>query len=281
MNNNKNIEEDLYNLYYTKNIPNIIFHGENLTGKKTLLEKLLKDIYKTNENINKYVLEINCSHGKGNIKFIRDNLKYFGNSIVFNKNESLFKSIILVNADKLTIDAQSALRRCIEIYNHSTRFFIIVDNKNLILKPILSRFSEIYCPNKINITYKFNKNFDFDCKKYYSLNNFINLDESYNIVNNNESYNVVNNNENYNIVNNNKKINLYELTHKLYNNSFSGNILINFIKNKLPENLNKYKFLSFIDTYKKELRDEKLIILFCLNFIYFRNINDLENISFI
>ena len=289
MNNNKNIEEDLYNLYYTKNIPNIIFHGENLTGKKTLLEKLLKHIYKTNENINKYVLEINCSHGKGNIKFIRDNLKYFGNSIVFNKNESLFKSIILVNADKLTIDAQSALRRCIEIYNHSTRFFIIVDNKNLILKPILSRFSEIYCPNKINITYKFNKNFDFDCKKYYSLNNFINLDESYNIVNNNESYNesynVVNNNENYNesynIVNNNKKINLYELTHKLYNNSFSGNILINFIKNKLPENLNKYKFLSFIDTYKKELRDEKLIILFCLNFIYFRNINDLENISFI
>ena len=263
MNNNKNIEEDLYNLYYTKNIPNIIFHGENLTGKKTLLEKLLKHIYKTNENINKYVLEINCSHGKGNIKFIRDNLKYFGNSIVFNKNESLFKSIILVNADKLTIDAQSALRRCIEIYNHSTRFFIIVDNKNLILKPILSRFSEIYCPNKINITYKFNKNFDFDCKKYYSLNNFINLDESYNIVNNNN------------------KINLYELTHKLYNKSFSGNILINFIKNKLPENLNKYKFLSFIDTYKKELRDEKLIILFCLNFIYFRNINDLENISFI
>ena len=283
MNINETIENDLYNLYYTKNIPNIIFHGENLTGKKTLLEKLLKHIYKTNENINKYVLEINCSHGKGNIKFIRDNLKYFGNSIVFNKNDYLFKSIILVNADKLTIDAQSALRRCIEIYNHSTRFFIIVDNKNLILKPILSRFSEIYCPNKINnkINSKINKHYDFDCKKYYSLNNFINLDESYNVVNNNKNLNLVNNNENLNIVNNNKKINLYELTHKLYNNSFSGNILINFIKNKLPENLNKYKFLSFIDTYKKELRDEKLIILFCLNFIYFRNINDLENISFI
>ena len=67
-------------------------------------------IYKTNENISKYVLLINCSHGKGNIKFIRENLKHFANTIINNNNNNyLFKSIILINADKLTIDAQSAL----------------------------------------------------------------------------------------------------------------------------------------------------------------------------
>ena len=36
-----------------------------------------------------------------------------------------------------------------------------------------------------------------------------------------------------------------------------------------------------IDIYKKEIRNESLIILFCLNYIYFRNIVSLENISFI
>ena len=48
----------------------------------------------------------------------------------------MFKSIILLNADKLTIDAQSALRRCIEVFNHTTRFFIIVEDRYKLLKPI-------------------------------------------------------------------------------------------------------------------------------------------------
>ena len=124
----ENIIDKINKLYETKNIPNIIFHGRNLTGKKTILEYLIKIVYKTSENIKKYVLIINCAHGKGNIKFIRENLKHFANTIINNNNNYLFKSIILLNADKLTIDAQSALRRCIEIYNHSTRFFIIVDD---------------------------------------------------------------------------------------------------------------------------------------------------------
>ena len=108
---NNNILNNLKKLYETENIPNIIFHGPNMTGKKTLLEQLLKIIYKTDYNIKKFTLLINCSHGKGNIKFIRENLKYFANSIINNNKNNLFKSIILLNADNLTIDAQSALRR--------------------------------------------------------------------------------------------------------------------------------------------------------------------------
>ena len=267
-----NILNKLNKLYETKNIPNIIFHGSNLTGKKTILEYLLKMVYKTNENFNKYVLVINCSHGKGNIKFIRENLKHFANTIINNNENYLFKSIILLNADKLTIDAQSALRRCIEIYNHSTRFFIIVEDKFKILKPILSRFSDIYCNKKLNINTNTNNNekskmYDFTSKKLYYLNKFIDI-SILEDIDKNEDFE-------------NKLMDIVNLANKLYNNGFSGNLLIQFIKNKLPDNKNKYKFLFMIDIYKKEIRNESLIILFCLNYIYFRNIVSLENISFI
>ena len=62
----------------------------------------------------------------------------------------MFKIIVLQNADKLTIDAQSALRRSIEIYSHNTRFFIIVENIQKIMNPILSRFCEIYIPDRMD-----------------------------------------------------------------------------------------------------------------------------------
>ena len=74
-----------------------------------------------------------------------------------------------MNADFLTIDAQSALRRCIELFSYNTRFFIIVENKHKLLNPILSRFCEIYVPEYIvdgkvvNLhKYNLNKKMDFN-----------------------------------------------------------------------------------------------------------------------
>ena len=251
----------LNNLYQKKTIPNIIFYGDNLTGKKTVLENFLNLIYKNQENIKKYVLIINCSHGKGNIKFIRETLKYFANFSINNiKNDNIilytFKSIVLLNADKLTIDAQSALRRCIEIYSNNTRFFIVVENKQKILKPILSRFSHIYFNKKINIID--NKIFKPN-KKITILNNILHK---------------FNNNENINL------IIILNLKNKIYNNAISCNLLINYINSKLKDNFNKYYFLSLINNYKFFFKNDKLIILFCLNFFYLRNNNNLENIMF-
>lgn len=247
------IIEKINKMYETNNIPNIIFHGNNLTNKKTYLLYLLKLIYKTQENFKKYVIIINCSHGKGNIKLIRENLKHFANIILTNKETFLFKSIVLLNADKLTIDAQSALRRCIEIYNHTTRFFIVVDDKFKLLKPILSRFSDIYC-NKKNKLLKIN---EFTNKKLYSLSKLL----SYN--------NVKNMNE------------LIELSYKLYNNAYTGDMLLKYINSTLENNKTKFDFLFIMHIYKKEIKNELFIILFCLNFIYFRKDYHLENINLI
>ena len=99
------------------------------------------------------IMLVNCAHGKG-IKFIREELKFFAKSNIQTNKGILFKTIVLLNADCLTIDAQSALRRCIELFSTNTRFFIIVENKNKLLNPILSRFCEIYIPEHLDHTGK-------------------------------------------------------------------------------------------------------------------------------
>ena len=56
------------------------------------------------------------------------------------------KIVVLLSADKLTIDAQSALRRCLELFAHTTRFFVIVGTTTGLMRPILSRFCSIHVP---------------------------------------------------------------------------------------------------------------------------------------
>lgn len=128
-----------------KCIPNIIFHGPSGCGKRTLLKQFLINIYGDQSTVNSNVMMVNCSHGKG-IKFIREELKFFAKANIHSSH--MFKSIVLLNADSLTIDAQSALRRCIELFCHKTRFFIVIDNKHKLLNPIISRFCEIHVSEK-------------------------------------------------------------------------------------------------------------------------------------
>ena len=137
----KNIESKLDFFLNNKNIPNILFYGPNGSGKRTLLNNFINKIYNNNnELIKSYVMVVECAQGKG-IKFVRDDIKFFAKTYI---NSNIFKSIILLNADKLTIDAQSALRRSIEVFNHTTRFFIIVEEflllKNLAFIFFLSNF---------------------------------------------------------------------------------------------------------------------------------------------
>jgi hypothetical protein len=151
LSNNVKIENKLN--YFLKNnkIPNIIFNGSSGTGKKTIVYDFINKIYNYDKSkIKTNVLFVNCSHGKG-IKFIREELKFFAKTNIQSNSGVLFKTIVLMNADYLTTDAQSALRRCIEQFSYNTRFFIIVENKNKLLNPILSRFCEIYVP-EYNVT---------------------------------------------------------------------------------------------------------------------------------
>ena len=112
---------------YIKNnkIPNIIFHGNSGAGKKEIVKQFINNIYNNDkELIKRNVMIINCSHG-GGIKFIREELKFFAKSNINFKLKNIFKSIILLNADCLTTDAQSALRRCIELFSNTCGCLLI------------------------------------------------------------------------------------------------------------------------------------------------------------
>ena len=146
LNIHKNIIDKLNHLIEKNKIPHIIFHGNSGSGKRFILDYFIKRIYNNNsQHINDYTMYVNCAHGKG-IRFIRDELKFFAKTNIQKSKYTFFKSIVLFNADKLTIDAQSALRRCIETFSETTRFFIVIESKNNLLKPILSRFCNIYVP---------------------------------------------------------------------------------------------------------------------------------------
>lgn len=126
-------------------IPNIIFHGPHGSGKKTLVREFIQRLY-DKKDMDTCVMYVNCVIGKG-IKFIREDLKFFSKQNIHYK----FKSVILLNAEKLTSDAQFALRRCVEQFNHTTRFFIVTTDKYKLIKPILSRFSELYVGSPVNL----------------------------------------------------------------------------------------------------------------------------------
>ena len=249
---NNNIINKLDKFIINNNIPNIIFYGKSCSEKKTIVYNFIKKIYNYNDDImKKYLFNINCAYNKG-IKFIREEIKYISK---LNISNNYFKCIILLNADKLTIDAQSALRRCIELYSHTTRFFFVVEDKNKILKPILSRLCDIYIKNT-------NKN--------DSLNNYT-LDNSKNII-------MLNTLINLKKIKNDHKY-LVKLVDKLYNKGYCGLDLIEYIQYKNLDNLKKYKILIFFDKIKKNLINEKMCMLYLLNL--FRSDLDLENINII
>ena len=259
----RNIKDTLNNFTKSKLIPNIIFHGPHGSGKRTLVTEFINNIYDNNKDIiQQYTMNVNCAHGKG-IKFVREDLKFFAKSHINVKSSKRFKIIIMENADKLTMDAQSALRRCIELYNHTTRFFIIVENKFNLLKPILSRFCEFYIPRPIinNVETNLHKyiiDYNFDMPAY-NKNKEKKLDSIL-------KKNVLSNNY------------LTERVRKLYECGYSAIDIMNYIENSNMDEKNKWKVLLIFHKVKKEYRNESLLMYFLLYFYYFRSNDTLENV---
>ncbi len=303
-----NIVHKLNQYIYNKKIPNIIFHGSSGCGKNTILSNFIHAIYQGSQPIIKnHVMTVNCAYGRG-IRFIREELKYFAKTNVDLMNGERFKSIVLLNADNLTIDAQSALRRCIESFCHSTRFFIVVEDKNKLLKPILSRFCDIYVPDPDQRSSKYR------CAHYTSTKAIATSNANVKVMNLHQR--VLEETLRFGSLHRARLVKMKALLHKsgmckdkigtnetipqcaewyirlmqisetLYEKGFSALDLIKLVEQTAAdgtedERITTYELLMAFSGVKREFRNEKLLILFILYFMHFRSEIDLKNITVI
>jgi DNA polymerase III delta prime subunit len=182
---------------------------------------------------------------------------------------------VLLNADFLTIDAQSALRRCIELFSFNTRFFIIVENKHKLLNPILSRFCDIYIPETIG-----SQNTSINLHQHTIQQKYL-FDELKRL----RMTTLCEKMSNYCLI----KIKTNEITHKdlvilvteLYESGYSCLDIITWIKNNSEiEEKEKSAIVLVFYKIKSEYRCEKLLMLYILDYAFLRQNKAVKNIGF-
>ena len=125
------------NIIITKNVPNLTIYGKSGTGKSYLVHWLLMKLFKN--HIKDRVLMMSLIDERG-ISTMREKIKAFSNILVKeDPNLPSVKVIVFDQAEYLSMDAQNALRRIIELSNNITRFIFITRNTRAIIDPILSR----------------------------------------------------------------------------------------------------------------------------------------------
>ncbi|KAF4550491.1 Replication factor C subunit 2-like protein [Elsinoe fawcettii] len=135
------------------NLPHMLFYGPPGTGKTSTILALCRQLFGP-LLLPSRVLELNASDERG-ISIVRDKIKNFARMQLSNVpagpqgKEYLekypcppFKIIVLDEADSMTQDAQSALRRTMETYARVTRFCLICNYVTRIIDPLASRCSK-------------------------------------------------------------------------------------------------------------------------------------------
>jgi replication factor C small subunit len=128
-----NITERLKHYIEKDDLPHLLFAGPAGVGKTTSAVAIAKSIY--GEEWRENFLELNASDQRG-IDVVRDRIKNFARSS-FGGHD--YRVIFLDEADALTSDAQSALRRTMEQFSNNTRFILSCNYSSRIIDPIQSR----------------------------------------------------------------------------------------------------------------------------------------------
>ena len=126
----------------------MLFYGPPGTGKTSTILALAKELFGP-EMFKTRVLELNASDERG-ISIVREKVKDFARMQLSNPPPHYkdkypcppYKIVILDEADSMTQDAQSALRRTMETYSKITRFCLICNYVTRIIDPLASRCSK-------------------------------------------------------------------------------------------------------------------------------------------
>jgi replication factor C small subunit len=120
-------------------MPHLLFAGPAGVGKTTTA--LCMSRHLLGQDWRRDTLELNASDERG-IKMVRQRVKEFASVFKIRtseRDESKIRIIILDEADEMTSEAQTALRRIIEDSSETTRFVIICNYLSQIIEPIQSR----------------------------------------------------------------------------------------------------------------------------------------------
>ena len=129
----ENITERLESYISRNDLPHLLFAGPAGTGKTTSAVAIAKQLY--GDEWQENFLELNASDQRG-IDVVRDRIKSFARSS-FGGHD--YRIIFLDEADALTSDAQSALRRTMEQFPNNPRFILSCNYSSQIIDPIQSR----------------------------------------------------------------------------------------------------------------------------------------------
>lgn len=142
-----------------RNLPHLLFAGPAGTGKTACSIVLARELF--GEYWRENLMELNASDERGisivkgdKDKHVPSKIKTFARTAPF--GGASFKIIFLDESDSLTSDAQSALRRTMEMYSRTCRFIFSANFPGKLIDPIQSRCA----------VFQFSPHQDRDVEKY-------------------------------------------------------------------------------------------------------------------
>jgi len=127
------IVERLQSYVERNDLPHMLFSGRAGIGKTTAAQAVARELY--GADWAEHFLELNASDERG-IDVVRDRIKSFARTSFGGVD---YRIIFLDEADALTSDAQSALRRTMEQFSNNVRFILSCNYSSQIIDPIQSR----------------------------------------------------------------------------------------------------------------------------------------------